>query len=295
MTNLNITLEVVHINYANRPTSDDEAFFVQNWTNCLGHNVRIRRIGEITREACMQHDMRNIYETYTRNVRYATYRSITPAAHVVLGHNKDDCLENIFTNILHQNKFDNLKGMSMYSVQDDISFLRPMLGISKKDIIQYARENSIPFLPNSTPSWSQRGQIRNTIVPCLDNWDSCFVPSMFTLSDVIAELYAMVTKQVNAFIKALVFENGCYQTKMCIETIPNSKVFWKCCFVALHIKVSARSLDNFMLKLQKYIDNPYAKELHVVMNKDTYLTMSSAKGEPIDISIATMIQYACSA
>jgi uncharacterized protein (DUF924 family) len=93
-----IDYEIVHINYNNRDTSLDEENFVIRWAcTVLGKRVHVRRLKEINRPTCMKHQMRTTYESYTRNVRYNCYRHVHPDhPRVILGHNKDDCLENIF-------------------------------------------------------------------------------------------------------------------------------------------------------------------------------------------------------
>lgn len=200
---LPISLQAVHINYSNRTTADEEERFVVSWATSKGINVTVRRIREINRSSCMEYDLRNTYETYTRDVRYATYKVTDSVPFVVLGHNKDDCLENIFQNISHHTKYENLCGMDYVSKQDGITFLRPLLSISKDDIVKFARGNGIPYLQNSTPEWSQRGQIRNKVVPVLDAWNPELIPGLHQLSDYVKDMYDIsriyVSKQISRF------------------------------------------------------------------------------------------------
>jgi len=249
----------VHINYDNRPQCALEVAFLQQWCKHLDIPLNVRTIKEIHREPCMKYDLRDLYESYTRDVRYLTYKSVSKEAQVVLGHNLDDCLENIMTNIAQKNKYDNLKGMSIRTEQDDITFIRPLLETSKENIIKYARNNNIPFLPNSTPAWSQRGQIRNNIVPCLDKWDNRFVPSLFELTDKMSNLYKLLQQSVSLFIAKGHVEVHCPNLQFVIETIPCNELvtidmFWKEFFVLLDFKqhVSTKSLNNLIECIQKF-------------------------------------------
>ena len=45
--------------------------------------------------------------------------------------------------------------------------LRSLLNVSKNNIYQFVQKHNIPYVKNSTPEWSQRGKIRNNIVPVL--------------------------------------------------------------------------------------------------------------------------------
>jgi len=214
----------VHINYCNRDTAFKEEEFVTAWCTYLGIPLIVRRISEINRKQCMENDMRDIYERYTRNVRYATYKTVNERPLVVLGHNKDDCLENIMTNIAHQNKYDNLHGMSLEIYQDGITFIRPLLNISKEAIRTFAAYNDIPHLPNSTPSWSQRGQIRANIVPVLDAWDPRMVPGLFNISSIMQQMHGYFTMYVKNIVHEIK-KNGHIHIQ--IHDIQLSPIFWK--------------------------------------------------------------------
>ena len=183
---LNISFEAIHINYCNRDSKERD--FVIAWCGFLKIPLYVRNMTEIQRQPCMDFDMRNIYESYTRNVRYECYRTLTKKGMVFLGHNQDDCFENILTNLCHQHKYNQLTGMSEVSQVDGIMFGRPLLNISKATIYEEANRLNIPYLKDSTPSWSQRGQIRDMVRPALEKWDARMVPALFQLSNQLTEL-----------------------------------------------------------------------------------------------------------
>jgi tRNA(Ile)-lysidine synthetase-like protein len=244
----NIT--AIHINYNNRSTSDMEASFVVDWCTFLGIKCKVRRIHEIERKSCMDYGMREVYERYTRNIRYFCYKE-EDADYIVLGHNRDDVLENIFTNIAHKHKYDNLDGMQEHSIQDGISFWRPLLKKTKQQIKDFANELGIPYLPNSTPVWSQRGQIRDTIVPTLQNWNISFIESMYHLSDTVRDLYNILDLQIETFLKDTVCESKnrkiTYTTKY--ATLPVTYLFWKGVFKKLDIHITDKSLQHFISRI----------------------------------------------
>lgn len=254
----------VHINYDNRPQCNQEVLFLRNWCRQLGMPLYVRKIDEIHRGPCMTHELRHLYESYTRDVRYNTYRTVnkdnkshTTIPQVVLGHNRDDCLENIMTNICHKNKYENLYGMQPSSVQDGINFIRPLLSTSKDDIIAFAKSNNIPFLPNSTPTWSQRGQIRNSIVPCLDKWDERFVESLFSLTDTLKELHDVLHARVRDVIDSgNIQDDEHYITYTIVltnlEKLPRETMFWREFFFELFkVHVSTNSLINLKISIER--------------------------------------------
>ena len=77
-----------------------------------------------------------------------------------------------------------------------INFIRPMLEIPKADIYKFANTHYIPYLPTSTPAWSQRGKIRDCIKPALQDWSPKLIPAMFQVSAKISSMSKIVDMYV---------------------------------------------------------------------------------------------------
>lgn len=260
----------VHINYNNRTTSDEEEKFVRYWCGVLQIQCFVRKIHEIQREQCMEHGLRDTYETYTRNVRYHCYKQFGKHSVVVLGHNKDDVVENIFTNIADKTKYDNLDGMSEYSTSDDIVFWRPLLNKSKHDIVSFAHEHHIPYLPNSTPDWSMRGNIRSTVIPCLNKWNKEFVPSLHELSRNMSDLYKIMTIYIDDMIHIKSYDENMMVFK--IPKVPTSSIFWRCLLAKYNIVPSTKSIKHLCERLENWDKKQklivvLTKNLRVAVNK----------------------------
>jgi len=243
-------VKALHINYNNRKTSDEEERFVRWWCGKLGIKCYVRKFNEIKRESMHEIWLRDVYENYTRNVRYHCYKQFGENAIIVLGHNKDDILENIFTNIANKTKYDNLDGMSEISLVDGIKFYRPLLSMTKREISIYAHENNIPYLPTSTPAWSQRGQIRANIIPSLNKWDPNFVGGLYELSSNVKDMYDIMNDYIQDIIEKALIENNKIEIK--INKIQTSLIFWRMLLLGFDIKPSNKSLDNLCTRLKKW-------------------------------------------
>jgi tRNA(Ile)-lysidine synthetase-like protein len=268
-----IELVGVYINYKNRDIRECE--FVKAWCGFIELPLYIRSLDEIQRDPCMKYGFRTLYEDYTRKVRFNTYKNVwtdflkqlnDPC--VLLGHNQDDCFENILTNICHQNKYDNLKGMLEHQVLDDICFYRPMLSISKALIYEVAHHIGIPYLQDSTPSWSQRGQIRDTIRPTLTKWNSEMITSFFKLAERMQEYESISNMYIQSLLK----------NQISIEPT-FSKLIWEKLFDKLKISCSTRSLNHFIDTLKRQKEHT---KLH--LNKYTKIMVNQTK-EPWSIEI----------
>lgn len=251
---LKVNVIAVYIDYCNR--TKDEAKFIQEWCHYIQLPLYMRSIHEIQREPCMRYNMRNIYESYTRNVRYQCYKdawNMSGEPYVFLGHNKDDCFENILTNICHQNKYDNLEGMKELMYVDGIHFCRPMLSIPKQVIYTEAQRLGIPYLKDSTPSWSQRGQIRDSIRPVLNKWDERMIPAMFQVGKMLseAETYKQIIldkwNQQTLYTNkmwTIRFDTTDYKALLC-------QSLWHSYFESKEMIVKQKSLKHFIESLHR--------------------------------------------
>jgi tRNA(Ile)-lysidine synthetase-like protein len=170
----NKELILLHINYNNRDCCEQECDLLRDYANKLGVSLYIRKITEIKR--IRNSNLRNLYEEITRKIRFSFYSAFN--CPVILGHNLDDCFENVFQNLSKQIHFDNLFGMKSVSEEQGVTTLRPMLSIYKKDILQFADSSDIPHLCDSTPAWSRRGQMRDNLIPGIQTFDKNILPGL---------------------------------------------------------------------------------------------------------------------
>ena len=156
------TFQATHINYLNRDESEKESRFVRWFCNQIGVPIFIRTIHEIQR----RDNNRDFYETLTRTIRFDLYKKLPTNplqdnSFIVLGHNHDDIIENIWTNFAKGNYLFNLKKMISVDLQEDVVILRPLLNTKKDLIYSFSTEFNIAYLCNTTPEWSNRGKMRN--------------------------------------------------------------------------------------------------------------------------------------
>jgi hypothetical protein len=213
----------------------------------------------------MEHGLREVYESYTRDRRFNGYLSCAdndmlggdgPAVRVILGHNQDDTVENILTNIAGQSHYDNLRGMQQVSTQTHrdqvIQFLRPLLGISKREIYEFANDRNIPYLVDSTPKWSQRGKIRDIVRPALEAWN----PEMLGALQILADRMADMQTTLDALIPAPTTNHGTFveNTYSDIHKVPKTQSYWSRIFNG--IPVSQKTLREWIGRLEYLAQHP---------------------------------------
>ena len=157
---------------------------------------------------------REFYESHTRTIRFTSYNSlrdhllkIYPESRIdiVLGHNYDDTKENAINNIRRHIHLDNLAKMkplewirtNMEVKQSPIlPVSRPFLEIPKSSLIDFANRYSLPYFIDSTPKWSERGRLRDTVIPTLERYDPNIFSSIFQFSREYQDLTLLVTTHI---------------------------------------------------------------------------------------------------
>lgn len=202
----------------------------------------------------MKHGMRDMYEKYTQDVRFATYHYAKKYVDngldyvVVLGHNKNDAFENILTNIESKNKFDNLTGMDRSSIISGINVIRPLLTTEKSVIYSYASKYGIPYLKDTTPGWSRRAKIRNALPA--HKW---LMDGMFEIADTHSNATRVIDYFVDLAIKS--FTNGSFSCDHMHPIVTNTifaSKFFKKAFPSS--SVSRKSIINFIGKFQNLMN-----------------------------------------
>ena len=265
--NANIKIAAIHINYNNRQEVEEEVKFLRCLCSQLDIDLYVRKISEINRYKCMINDLRDIYEAYTKKVRFNSYKKLQDGYEksvVIMGHNKDDCFENILTNIAYNNKYENLIGIEYKSIIDNITFIRPLIDIAKNDIYKFAKEHNLPYLKNSTPDWCQRGKIRNEVVPILEKWDNRIIDGLFNLSNILKNYNEILNKTI---------ENFRITEKGQLETLNLSELYWKYGIHKLfNIYISNKSLKSLIERLElwkdKYNNIDINKKTIIIINKN---------------------------
>lgn len=255
-------LIAVHINYNNHTQCNDELDFINYYCNKLNIKLIYRTIFEINRNQCHNNGLRDIYEDITKQIRFDMYNLVSDEnTYVILGHNKDDCFENIITNINNKKNYDNLSGMNYLSYIENINIFRPMLDIPKSDIINYANNNNIPYLRDSTPKWSMRGKIRDNIRPEFSN---SMINSFFDLKE-----HCSLNNEIinNVIINNLInkFNIYNYNEVLSLTYINIATLFFK----KLNITATHKSIKEFTFYIKRYLS--YKKERKFVLNKVTII------------------------
>ena len=186
----NIYLEAFHINYGNRRESDIEEDVIKNYCEALCVKLHVFRFNFIKRNMCE----RKYYENITREVRFKIYKYL--CAPVILGHIKEDSIENIWTNLSNGKELFKLHKIEESSFIGEQPILRPFYRTEKIKIIHFAHKYKINYLKDTTPVWSNRGKLRKKLLPAVKEQFGNIDDKLLYMSDSLSAYRDILNKKV---------------------------------------------------------------------------------------------------
>ncbi len=118
-------------------------------------------------------NVKNLEEA-SRNLRLEFFEGLFNKhsfSFLVLAHHADDVCETVLKRIFEGSELFNIGGMKSVSKYKDITILRPLLNITKKQILTWLKENNISYFHDATNDDTKylRARMRSCIIPYLND------------------------------------------------------------------------------------------------------------------------------
>lgn len=160
--NINYTLHVAHINHMIREEASFDANLAKRLADKCGAIFHLLEV-DVEAEAKRQ---KMGTEECGRNIRYEFFKQVKKTVggtKVAVAHNAGDNAETIILNFIRGAGINGLSGMDAKSINNVI---RPILNISKKDILEYLNANNIEYAIDKTNLENDytRNKVRNDLI-----------------------------------------------------------------------------------------------------------------------------------
>ena len=151
---------VAHVNYHKREASNFEEESLRKY--CAKNNIEI----EVLDTANLKCDKN--FQEWAREIRYEFFKKVANeynASAVLVAHQQDDMIE---TYLMQKNRGGVVKysGITVETSIFGVNIIRPLLGYSKQELLDYDKKNSVPYsidISNLSNDYT-RNKIRHEIV-----------------------------------------------------------------------------------------------------------------------------------
>lgn len=174
----NLNLIAAHLDHEWRTESAQEAQWCKQF--CKEHNIPF--IFQKASQLSLKSSGNGSKEQHARQLRRLFFETIAQQHHnayIALAHHQDDQLETFFIRLARGTSLTGLCGMKEL---DQSNYLRPLLNLTKQEILTYLDTNKISYLqdPTNSDQTFLRNRIRHTLVPLLPSIDPRLVQHTIT-------------------------------------------------------------------------------------------------------------------
>lgn len=155
----------------------------------------------------------NIFtEEEARNKRYLFFNDVLKkynSKYLFTAHHGDDLVETILMKINRGSSIKGYTGINKISKRDNYNIIRPLLYITKEDILNYCLDNNIPYAvdkSNLDNSYT-RNRFRNNILPLLKKENNNIHLKFLSYSEELDDYYNYVDKKVRDVYKNVINNN----------------------------------------------------------------------------------------
>jgi tRNA(Ile)-lysidine synthase len=155
-------IEVVHFNHMKRQQSKIEADLVRSY--CQENDIPFHYYLIEIDEGNFHHQAHKMRLHYLKDVA-----KVAKAKYILTAHHLDDLLENILIKLTRGSNLLGYAGMQLSHTKKGITYVKPLLYTSKKEILDYVSKHNIPFLDDESneENYYLRNRYRHAIIPIM--------------------------------------------------------------------------------------------------------------------------------
>jgi len=203
-TKLKTNIVCAHINHNIRSQSNEEEKYLKEY--CEQHNL-------IFESMKIESYNKNNFENEAREKRYHFYEEILRkynSHNLFLAHHGDDLIETILMKIVRGSNLEGYAGIKMISNLDNYKIIRPLLSLTKDDIIKYNKTNNIKYYIDDSNDNTiyTRNRYRKNILPLLKKEDKLVHHKFLKYSNTLQEYDNYIKYEIEKKINKI-YTNNC--------------------------------------------------------------------------------------
>ena len=241
---VNFKIVCAHVHHNIRKESDDEAIFVKKYCNDNDLIFEMRKLS---------YDEK-FTESLGHELRYEFFNEIINkynAKYLFTAHHGDDLIESILMKIVRGASVLGYSGFDSISIKNNYTILRPLITLTKKDILEYLDVNNIPYVidkSNEDDTYT-RNRYRKYILPRLKDEDIDVHLKFLAFSEQLKKYDNYFEKKALEIYSEVVVNNSIIISKITkLDDLIIKKVIYK--YLINNIK-------NINLINKKHVDNVF--------------------------------------
>lgn len=250
LNSTNLKIIVAHVNHKLRTESDEEEVFVKNYACEKNILFEVSHFDEFKNN--------KFSEELARRKRYSFFEEIVKkyeANYLLTAHHGDDLIETVLMRITRGSNLKGYAGIKRVSEKENYKILRPLLTVTKDDILKYNDENGISYVVDKTNESDKytRNRYRKYVLPFLKKEEKNVHKKYYQFSNELLEYDNFVNEYIitNEFI---------VDNYIVINKIKNESLF-----------IKRKTIELLVKKIQEYdqfdINNLQVNEIINMLDK----------------------------
>lgn len=282
-------LIVAHVHHGFRgKEADEEALFVERESVKLKLPFEVTQVDtpRLAREAGMNS------QAAARKLRYNFFKATArkyEASHIALAHHADDQAETVLMRMVRGTGSIGLSSMAWKRREDELFFIRPLLGQRKREVLHWCKERNISYVMDS--SNQERGYLRNRIridvIPLLEQENPKVVEGLCRIAEGLRDEDDLLREETYKLFQRHVFpvNDSKLANSKSAQLVPNAQfgyILDRSIFTGLHIALQRRLIKlilNYVTQGSVQIDFKTVDLIRekVVSNRPTTWRMDIAQ------------------
>jgi tRNA(Ile)-lysidine synthase len=275
---------VAHINHSLRKDADKEEVFVKKTAENWGLNFE--SIKKDIKSIAKNHK-KGLEET-GRIVRYEFFKKLKNqhnAKFIITAHHANDNLETILFNFARGANLQGLAGMKEIEEENEMSLFRPLLSISKKEILDFLKTAKIKFKTDESNKDTKfkRNFIRHKIIPELEKLNPSLTETVTKNCEEIRIINQYLKTTAQNWIKKNSIDTKKLNAKsfrlqnICIQKIILLEVYKK--IIGNTLDISQKNINEVISIIEKNVGNKQKKlgKLMIEIKNNTIRLKKNAK------------------
>lgn len=193
----NIQIICAHVNHNVRSESKKEEEFLKNYcetVHVLFESMTIEKYGD------------DNFHNQARKIRYRFFQDIVKkyeANYLMTAHHGDDLIETILMRISRGSTLKGYSGFEKLISFDTYQLVRPLIFVTKDEIIAYDKKNDIPFVQDHSNFKGKytRNRYRKEVLPFLKSEDISIHKKFLKFSETLEEYDSFINTEIHRLIE----------------------------------------------------------------------------------------------